>query len=230
MATDWSPASGAGLSRARVVSKGSVCRRPAIRRGLRRARSRPAAAARRGGEDPDDVGTTFDLLVEPFQRIVDQIFFQCGTGKSAKAVMSLSAWRSHAHHRREKRAANDIDWPPSRCGKVSRYGEACQNSSSGFGRKLSLLSDSTLCGAEPVAGQHGSAEARQKLPIDGGERYRRGLAEGMPPMLDRRRHGLARSVNDHGVAPGVAAHRAGFVWSALRVTNDGAGQWDDRCR
>ena len=54
------------------------------------------------GEDPDDVGTTFDLLVEPFQRIVDQIFFQCGTGKSAKAVMSLSAWRSHAHHRREK--------------------------------------------------------------------------------------------------------------------------------
>jgi hypothetical protein len=34
-------------------------------------------------------------------------------------------------------------------------------------------------------------------------------------MLDRRRHGLARSVNDHGVAPGVAAHRAGFVWSAL---------------
>jgi len=58
MATDWSPASEAGWSRAKT----------------------PTAAERR-----------LISLLSRSSGLVDQIFFQCGTGKSAKAVMSAAA-------------------------------------------------------------------------------------------------------------------------------------------
>ena len=45
----------------------SACRRLAIRRGLRRALSRPAVAARRRWKDTDDVRAAFDLLIESFE-------------------------------------------------------------------------------------------------------------------------------------------------------------------
>jgi hypothetical protein len=53
-------------------------------------------AEQRGGvgEDPDDVGASLDLLVEPLERVGDQTFFQCATGKSVKASSSSRASRS----------------------------------------------------------------------------------------------------------------------------------------
>jgi hypothetical protein len=43
------------------------------------------------GEDADDVGAALDLAVEPLEGFVDQIFFQCGTGKAVKANRSSAA-------------------------------------------------------------------------------------------------------------------------------------------
>ena len=48
------------------------------------------------GEDADDVGTPLNLLVQPLQRVADQIFFQCATGKPLKASRSSSDSRSIA--------------------------------------------------------------------------------------------------------------------------------------
>ena len=78
-------------------ASGSGGRRPAIRRGSRSA-GRLEAEQRGGvGEDRDDVGDAFELLVDPLDRgLVDHRFFQCADGKSANAVRSSAASRSIA--------------------------------------------------------------------------------------------------------------------------------------
>ena len=48
------------------------------------------------GEHPDHVGVALDLLVEPLQGLVDQIFFQWLGGKEVKASSSGAASRSIA--------------------------------------------------------------------------------------------------------------------------------------
>ena len=63
---------------------------------------------------------------------------------AGRALSSRCAWRGRAHHRWEKRAANDIDWPPSRCGKVKSYGEACQNSRPDLVANLTTIRQHTL--------------------------------------------------------------------------------------
>jgi hypothetical protein len=43
------------------------------------------------GEDPGDAGAALDLLVQPLDGLVLQIFFQCAMGKAANAVTSSAA-------------------------------------------------------------------------------------------------------------------------------------------
>ena len=85
---------------------------------------------------------------------------------------------------------------------------------------------STLGRTEPVAGQHDSAHEHQKLPAAGSanrrDHRRRGLPPGSRGERCRRcwiRHGLARPVDDHGVAPGVTGHRAVSCGPPLRVSH-----------
>jgi len=67
----------------------------------------------RVGEDADGIGAALDFLVQPFEALVDQIFFQWLAGKAAKAVMSSLASRTIAPtsgNRRPSIAAMVTSW------------------------------------------------------------------------------------------------------------------------
>ena len=72
----------------------SVCRRPAIRRVPRRGLIPRAGGAAGLGNTPTTSVRRLTSLFNRSSGLVDQIFLQCGTGKSANAVMSSAAPRS----------------------------------------------------------------------------------------------------------------------------------------